>query len=107
MRNLLALALLAAIGATPTLADFVVVPANLAGVEGGTADTTPLGLDGTARLQIIYGSSTLGGLHVGDKITGLTFRVEGGQTAVPAQLVPLLEIRLSTSANAPGSASTT
>jgi hypothetical protein len=81
-----------------------------AAVTGGDGrrpgEQTSLGLAAN-RAQIVYGNSHLGGLHVGDLITGLTFRVDGGQGNVPAQTVSNYEIRLSKSANAPGSLSST
>ena len=85
----------------------IIIPAELAGVEG-TSDTSPLGQDGSGRFQQVYGASLLSGLNADDVINGLTFRVIGGaDDGVPAQIVPFYEIRLSQSVNAPGSLSMT
>lgn len=78
-----------------------------ADVEASSFDSSPLGSDPEVRFQQVFGSSLLGAINVGDQITGLTFRVEGGSPAVLAQTVANYEIRLSTSANAPSSLSTT
>jgi hypothetical protein len=82
----------------------IYVPSALSNTEGTANDTSPLGLDVEVRLQQVYGSSLLGGLNIGDKITGITFRIDGNNTSgVPAQTVPVYELRLSQSVNAPGS----
>ena len=93
---------------TPARADLIVIPAAYAAAEGpGGDDTTPLGVDGQVRAQVVYGSALLGALGIGDQITGLTFRVGGGSAGLAAQTVTTYEIRLSQSQNAPGSLSTT
>jgi hypothetical protein len=54
---------------------------------------------------MVLGESLLGELTPGSRVTALSFRVDGAQTAVPAQTVANYEIRISRSANPPGSLS--
>ena len=97
---------------TSTMHADVIIPGSLAGVEGNGADDAPLGSGQftgwvESRLQQVYGDSLLTGLTVGDSITGLTFRIDGSgvgdETDLPPQTVTNYEIRLSQSANEPGS----
>lgn len=86
----------------------IVIPSSLIGVDGGVPDTSPLGQDHEVRFQQVFGSALLSGLNIGDKISGITFRVSGlADSGVPAQTITNYEIRLSQSVNAPGSLSMT
>lgn len=97
----------------PARAALVVIPGSLAGAEQPAPDSSPLGADDTPqRFQMAYGPTLLGGLNVGDIITGLTFRVdafpEGAHnTTMPAQTVANYEIGIGRSVNAAGSLSMT
>src|SRR6516164_9406239 len=84
----------------------VVVPAGFDGTEGTSAEGTSLG-DFSNRVQSIYGTSLLTGLHVGDVITGLAFRVDSIGPAPAPQTVANYEIRLSKSPRTPGTLSNT
>lgn len=84
----------------------LVFPDVFTAAEAGSADTAPLGTD-IQRFQQVYGVSLLSSLSVGDQIVGLTFRVDGSVSALPAQTVANYEIRLTQSLNAPGSLSAT
>ncbi len=83
-------------------ADVIVLPSRFETREASDFDSAPLGL-AIQRAQQVYGNSLLKDLSIGDRITGITFRVDGPGAAVPAQTVANYEIRLSQSANAPGS----
>jgi hypothetical protein len=84
----------------------VVVPAGFDSTEGTSAEGTSLG-DFSNRVQTLYGTSLLTGLHVGDIITGLSFRVDSGGPPLTTQTVANYEIRLSKSPKTPGNLSTT
>jgi hypothetical protein len=73
----------------------IYVPSALSNTEGTANDTSPLGRDVEVRLQQVYGASLLGGLSIGDKIAGITFRIDGNNTSgIPAQTFPVHELRL-------------
>ena len=84
----------------------VVVPGEYALAEAGSSDNAPLGAS-EQHFQQVFSSSLLTNLAVGDLIGGMAFRVEGGETALPAQTIPDYNISLSQSPNAPGSLSAT
>src|SRR5262245_30129899 len=84
----------------------VVVPAGVGATEGTDAEGTSLG-DFSNRVQSIYGTSLLTGLHVGDILAGLSFRVDGIGPAPAAQTITNYEIRLSKSPKTPGTLSNT
>jgi hypothetical protein len=84
----------------------IVVPGTYASTEANSSDNAPLGI-ANQRFQEVISASLLSALHVGDQIVALAFRVQGGETALPAQTIPNYEIRLSQSLNAPGSLSAT
>jgi hypothetical protein len=84
----------------------IVVPAGADATEGGSAEGTSLG-DFSNRVQSIYGTSLLSNLHVGDIITGLSFRVDGIGPAPGPQTIANYEIRLSKSPKTPGTLSNT
>jgi hypothetical protein len=84
----------------------VVVPTGFDSTEGTSAEGTSLG-DFSNRVQTIYGTTLLTGLHVGDVITGLSFRVDGIGPAPGPQTVANYEIRLSKSPKTPGTLSNT
>lgn len=104
-RNCLAIAsLLGVIAAPHSFASLLVFPDIFTAAEAFGSDTAPLGTD-IQRFQQVYGTPLLTDLNVGDQIIGLTFRVDGTASALPAQTVANYEIRLSRSLNGPGSLS--
>jgi hypothetical protein len=94
-------------------ADLIVVPGAFTSAEANSNDDFPLGSGANGgqipgRVQQVYGTALLGGLSPGERITGLTFRLDGSVASpLPAQTVPDYQIILSRSANAPGALSTT
>ncbi|MCA8973079.1 MAG: hypothetical protein KDC98_00075, partial [Planctomycetes bacterium] len=82
-------------------------PAAAATIEMNNNDQAPLGAIGQRRFQMVLGASDLGPLAVGNFITGLQFRVDGGAAAPPPQTVANYEIRLSQSVNPPGALAST
>jgi hypothetical protein len=83
-----------------------VVPDEYASVEAGSSDNAPLGAT-EQHFQQVFSSALLTNLSVGDLINAIAFRVQGGETALPAQTIPAYDISLSESPNAPGSLSAT
>jgi len=83
-----------------------IVPGPYATAEGGSSDNAPLGVV-EQHFQQVFSSALLTNLTVGDWINGIAFRVQGGETALPAQTIPDYNISLSQSPRAPGSLSTT
>jgi hypothetical protein len=83
-----------------------IVPGQFALAEAGSSDNAPLGAS-EQHFQQVFSSALLTDLSVGYWIDGIAFRVEGNETAVPAQTIPIYNISLSQSPNAPGSLSTT
>ena len=83
-----------------------IVPGQFALAEAGSSDNAPLGAS-EQHFQQVFSSALLTDLSVGNWIDGIAFRVEGNETAVPAQTIPIYDISLSESPNAPGSLSTT
>jgi hypothetical protein len=84
----------------------VIVPGQFALAEAGSSDNAPLGVSGQ-HFQQVFSSALLTNIGVGDWIDGIAFRVEGNETALPAQTIPIYDISLSESPNAPGSLSAT
>ena len=82
------------------------LPASFAAVEGNDNEITSLG-EASNTAQVVYGESLLiaADIQVGDQITGLAFRVQGGEVA-PIWSVADYQIRLATSLNPPGSLDT-
>lgn len=87
-------------------AAIITIPSSVSGVELPSSDNAPLGAS-SQRFQQVFDASLLASLTPGDKIYGLTFRIDGGQTSLPAQTVGNYEIRMSQSVNVAGSLSTT
>ena len=57
----------------------------------------------SARIQQVFGTSSLTGLQVGDRITGISFRLDQGQfLGLPAQSVADFSVTLSTAKFGPG-----
>jgi hypothetical protein len=83
-----------------------IVPGQYASVEAGSSDNAPLGAT-EQHFQQVFSSSLLTSLSVGDWINAIAFRVNGTETALPAQTIPIYDISLSESPNAPGSLSAT
>ena len=93
--------------ATAVFADqIIIVPAQFSQAEAGSSDNAPLGAS-EQHFQQAFSSTLLTGLSAGDWIDGIAFRVEGDETALPAQTIPIYDISLSQSPNAPGSLSAT
>jgi hypothetical protein len=84
----------------------IIVPAQFALAEAGSSDNAPLGAT-EQHFQQAFSSALLTNLSVGNWIDGIAFRVQGGETALPAQTIPIYDISLSQSPNAPGSLSAT
>jgi hypothetical protein len=83
-----------------------IVPGQFALAEAGSSDNAPLGAS-EQHFQQVFSSALLTNISVGYWIDGIAFRVEGNETAVPAQTIPIYDISLSESPNAPGSLSAT
>jgi hypothetical protein len=79
-----------------------IYPGAYALVEGGSSDNAPLGVV-EQHFQQVYSSALLTNLTAGDWINAIGFRVQGNETALPAQTIPIYNISLSQSPNAPGS----
>jgi len=82
------LAVSTAFGAT------IIVPSQFANTEAGSSDNAPLGVS-EQHFQQVFSSTLLTDLSVGDLINGLAFRVEGNETALPAQTISTYDISLS------------
>ena len=83
-----------------------VVPGQYAFAEAGSSDNAPLGAS-EQHFQQVFSSSLLTNLSVGDWIDAIAFRVDGDETALPAQTIPIYDISLSESPNVPGNLSAT
>jgi hypothetical protein len=93
--------------AATVLADqMFVVPGQYTSVEAGASDNAPLGAS-EQHFQQVFSSALLTNLSVGDWINAIAFRVQGGETALPAQTILIYDISLSEAPNAPGSLSAT
>ena len=84
----------------------IIVPAQFAQVEAGSSDNAPLGAS-EQHFQQAFSSALLTNLSAGNWIDGIAFRVQGDETALPVQTIPIYDISLSQSPNAPGSLSAT
>jgi hypothetical protein len=84
----------------------IIVPGQFALAEAGSSDNAPLGAS-EQHFQQVFSSALLTNISVGYWIDGIAFRVEGNETAVPAQTIPIYNISLSQSPNVPGSLSAT
>jgi hypothetical protein len=84
----------------------IIVPGQFALAEAGSSDNAPLGAS-EQHFQQAFSSALLTNLSAGDWIDGIAFRVQGDETALPAQTIPIYDISLSQSPNAPGSLSAT
>jgi len=78
----------------------LIVPAERGSSLANNEDDAPLG-NFPQHFQQIYSSALLSGIHPGDQITALGFRVTVDQTAVPVQVIPDYSIWLGQSAVAP------
>ncbi len=83
-----------------------IVPGQFALAEAGSSDNAPLGAS-EQHFQQVFSSALLTNIGAGNWIDGIAFRVEGNEAALPAQTIPIYDISLSQSPNAPGSLSTT
>ena len=84
----------------------IIVPGQFALAEAGSSDNAPLGAS-EQHFQQVFSSALLTNLSVGNWIDGIAFRVEGNETTLPAQTIPIYNISLSQSPNVPGSLSAT
>lgn len=89
-----------------SFAALYVIPSANTSAEASSSDDSPLG-SGGQHFQQVYSSSLLAAVPTGMQIVGLTFRIDNGGSALPAQVVSSFDIRLSQSVNAPGSLSAT
>jgi hypothetical protein len=94
------------IAATAIADQTVIVPGQFALAEAGSSDNAPLGAS-EQHFQQVFSSALLNSLTAGDWINSIAFRVEGNETALPAQTIPIYNISLSQSLNAPGTLSAT
>ena len=86
----------------------VIVPGEFTVADANTSDNAPLGAISSQQLfQQVFSSALLTNLSIGELITGIGFRVDGNESALPAQTISEYNISLSQSANAPGNLSTT
>ena len=76
--TLLVATALAAVTAAPALAAAIIVPGNLASVEGNSASSASFGQINVSRYQQVYGASQFGAGPV--TLTGLSFRTNGVAT---------------------------
>ena len=89
----------------PPVTESFDLPANATTAEGDNVNLSPF--KGSAgRFQGVYGASLVP-IPVGARITGMSFRLDGTSVAFTNVTIDNLEIRMSTSANPPGSLSTT
>jgi hypothetical protein len=99
-------ALCAWLGGASAFAATVIVPSEYATTEAGSSDNAPLGAT-EQHFQQVFSPALLTNIAIGDWITGLAFRVEGNETALPAQTVTEYDISIGQSVFAPGSLSST
>ncbi|MBC8104678.1 MAG: hypothetical protein H7Z41_19055 [Cytophagales bacterium] len=85
----------------PVFADSVTIPSAFASTEGNVNK----GFGAALTYQVVYDSSLLTGLNVGDQITGLTFRLNGVNSSSPALLTQNFDVYLGPSNFAAGSLS--
>jgi hypothetical protein len=86
----------------------VIVPGEFTVAEANTSDNAPLGAISNQQLfQQVFSSALLTNLSIGELITGIGFRVDGNESALPAQTISEYDISLSQSPNAPGNLSAT
>jgi PEP-CTERM motif len=97
------------VAATTVFADqSIIVPGEFTLADANSSDNAPLGeISGQQHFQQVFSASLLSSLNIGDLITGIGFRVDANESALPAQTITSYDIGLGQSANAPGSLSTT
>lgn len=106
LKSLLGLLGLLALVSSQGFAALYVVPTANTSAEGNSSDDAPLGVSGQ-RFQQVFSSALLSAFPAGSQILGLGLRVNGGETALPAQTVTTFDIWIGQSLNAPGSLSAT
>ena len=85
-----------------------IVPGEFTLAEANSSDNAPLGAVSTQQIfQQVFSPALLTDLSIGELITGIGFRVEGNESALPAQTISEFDIGLGQSANAPGNLSAT
>ena len=88
------------------MASTVVVPGLLAGTEGNSGSTAILAAS-AQTFQYLYAASDFS-LNSGDTLTGMSFRLNGGNTTIPGALTwTRFDVQISTTTIFPGSLSTT
>ena len=93
---------------TAVLADQIIVPGEFTLADANTSDNAPLGaISDQQHFQQVFSASLLSSLSIGELITGIGFRVEANESALPAQTITSYNISLGQSANAPGNLSAT
>jgi hypothetical protein len=99
-----------AVLAVPGRTDFVIVPNDLAEIEGSGANATPFGTgaisDPTQRLQQVYAASQFASPGGPILISQISFRPDGVRLPF-SYVVPDIQINLSTTSAAPDALSTT
>ena len=86
----------------------VIVPGEFTSTDANTSDNAPLGaISSQQHFQQVFSASILTNLSIGELITGIGFRVEGNESALPAQTISEFDIGIGQSANAPGDLSAT
>jgi hypothetical protein len=95
--------------ATTVFADqTIIVPGEFTLADANTSDNAPLGaISSQQHFQQVFSTSLLSSLSIGELITGIGFRVEANESALPAQTITSYNIGLGQSANAPGNLSAT
>jgi hypothetical protein len=92
--------------ATAVADENFIVPGEFSLADAGSSDNAPLGAT-EQHFQQVFAGSLLTDLSVGDLINGIGFRVNGGESELPAQTILNYEISLSQSPNSPGNLSAT
>src|SRR5471030_1871416 len=73
----------------------VIVPGEFTLAGANTSDNAPLGAISTEqRFQQVFSASLLSSLSIGELITGIGFRVEGNESALPAQTISEFDVSL-------------
>lgn len=103
------IAVVICVAAATVMADqTIIVPGEFTLADANTSDNAPLGaISDQQHFQQVFSASLLNSLSIGELITGIGFRVEANESALPAQTITSYDIGLGQSANSPGNLSTT
>ena len=84
----------------------VVVPGSFAATEGNSSNSAIIG-SASRTIQYLYAAADFT-LHAGDTLTGMAFRLNGGNSSIPGALTwTQYDVQISTTTTAPGSLSGT